>query len=83
MWLALSDDKGVPENEPGIESITFRAGQFILTPKVGYQIIDKPKLKVDATVGVRYWHLGERFHFNPILYNGFTTSQEWRMPWGA
>ena len=28
-------------------------------------------------MGVRYWHLGERFHFNPILYNGFTTSQDW------
>jgi len=77
MWLALSDDKGLPENEPGIESITFRAGQFILTPKVGYKIVDKPKLKVDGLMGVRYWHLGERFHFNPILYNGFTTSQDW------
>jgi hypothetical protein len=77
IWLALSDDKGVPENEPGVESITFRAGEFILTPKVGYKIIDKPKLNADFTVGVRYWHLGERFHFNPILYNGFTTSQDW------
>jgi hypothetical protein len=77
MWLALSDDKGLPENDPGIESITFRAGQFILTPKFGYQIIDTPKLKVDSLVGLRYWHLGERFHFNPVLYNGFTTSQNW------
>jgi hypothetical protein len=77
MWLALSDDKGLPENEPGVESITFRAGQFILTPKVGYKVIDKPKLKADVTAGVRYWHLGERFHFNPILYDGFTTSQSW------
>jgi len=32
---------------------------------------------VDGLVGARYWHLGERFHFNPILYNGFTTSQDW------
>jgi len=77
MWLALSDDKGLPENEPGIESITFRAGQFILTPKVGYKVIDRPKLKADITAGVRYWHLGERFHFNPVLYDGFTTSQNW------
>lgn len=77
MWLALSDGKGLPENEAGVESITFRAGQFILTPKVGYKVIDKPKLKADLTAGVRYWHLGERFHFNPVLYNGFTTSQDW------
>jgi hypothetical protein len=53
------------------------AGQFILTPKVGYKVIDKPKLKADLTAGVRYWHLGERYHFNPVLYNGFTTSQAW------
>jgi hypothetical protein len=77
MWIALSDDKGLPENEAGVESITFRAGQFILTPKLGYQIIDTPKLKVDSTVGLRYWHLGEKFHFNPVLYNGFSTSEGW------
>jgi hypothetical protein len=77
MWLALSDDKGLPENEAGVESITFRAGQFILTPKLGYRIVDTPKLKIDSTVGLRYWHLGERFHFNPVLYNGFSTSQNW------
>ena len=77
MWLALSDDKGLPENGPGFHSISFRAGQFILTPKLGYQIVDTPKLKADVTAGVRYWHLGERFHFNPVLINGFSTSQNW------
>jgi len=77
MWLALSDDKGLPENEAGVESISFRAGEFILTPKVGYQIVNTEKWKVDSLVGLRYWHLGERFHFNPVLYNGFTTSQNW------
>jgi hypothetical protein len=77
MWLALSDDKGLPENEAGVESISFRAGQFILTPKVGYQIVNTARWKVDSLVGLRYWHLGERLHFNPVLYNGFTTSQNW------
>jgi hypothetical protein len=77
MWVALSDDKGLPENEAGIESISFRSGQFILTPKVGYQIVDTPKLKVDSLVGLRYWHLGERLHFNPVLFNGVSTSQNW------
>ena len=77
MWLALSDDKGLPENEVGVESISFRAGQFILTPKVGYEIVDTDKWKVDSLVGLRYWHLGERIHFNPVLYNELTPSQNW------
>jgi len=77
MWLALSDDKGLPENEVGVESVSFRAGQFILTPKVGYQIVDTDKWKVDSLVGLRYWHLGERIHFNPVLYNELTPSQNW------
>ena len=77
MWIALSDYKATPENASGVESISFRAGQFILTPKVGYKLIDTPKLKVDSVVGLRYWHLGERFHFNPVVYNGFTVSQNW------
>jgi len=77
IWIALSDDKALPENEPGIESITARAGQFILTPKAGYQIIDMPKFKVDGLVGLRYWHLGQKFHFNPVLLNGVSASQDW------
>lgn len=77
MWVALSDDKGLPENVVGIESISFHVGQFILTPKAGYQIIDTPKLKVDGLAGLRYWHLGEELHFNPKLFNGVSRSQNW------
>jgi len=77
MWVALSDDKGLPENIVGIESISFHVGQFILTPKVDYEIIDTPKLKVDGLAGLRYWHLGEELHFNPKLFNGVSRSQNW------
>lgn len=69
--------QGVPANEDGIESISFRVGQFILSPKAGYDIIDTTKLKVDSRVGWRYWHLGERLHFNPVLFNGVSTSENW------
>lgn len=77
MWMRLSDNHGVPENEVGVQSIDFRAGQFLLTPEGGYRIIDKPKIKVDALAGLRYWHLGEKLTFSPTVFNGVTTSQNW------
>ena len=77
IWTVISDDKGVPLNELGVESITVRGGLFILTPKGGYRIIDTPKWKVDSLVGLRYWHLGEKVHFNPTLYQEQHTSQNW------
>ena len=77
VWTVISDDKGLPENELGVESISVRGGLFIFTSKAGYRIIDASKVKVDSLIGLRYWHLGERFHFNPTLYNEAHTSQNW------
>jgi len=48
MWLRLSDDKALPVNQVGITSIDARVGQFLLTPKVGYQIIDTPNSRLMA-----------------------------------
>ena len=36
----------------------FLESQIILTPKVGYRIVDKEHFKVDALIGFRYWHEG-------------------------
>jgi hypothetical protein len=77
MWVRLSDEKALPENEIGVDSIGASVGQFILTPKGGYQIIDTPRFKVEALVGMRYWHLGEKLKFNPTIYNGVSTSENW------
>jgi hypothetical protein len=77
MWVALSDDHGVPANPTNIQSISFRAGQFIMTPKVGYRVVNTDRFQVDALAGLRYWHLGESLHFNPPLLNGLSTSQNW------
>jgi len=77
MWIRLSDDHGVPLNEIGITGIDFRVGQFLLTPKVGYQVLDNPRLKIHALAGMRYWHLGQKLTFKPALFNGISTSQNW------
>jgi hypothetical protein len=50
--------------------------QSILTPKAGYQIVDQEKLKVDGTIGIRYWHLGESLSFQPADLNN-SQSANW------
>jgi hypothetical protein len=77
MWIRLSDNHSLPQNAAGVNSIDFRAGQFILTPGAGYRVVDKPNLKVDGLVGLRYWHLGEKLTFSPTIFNGVSTSQNW------
>lgn len=77
IWMKLSDDKGLPINELGVQSIKAKMTQFVLTPKVGYRVVDREKIKVDALVGLRYWHLGTSLNFVPTLFNGVSTSANW------
>jgi hypothetical protein len=77
VWAVVSAPKGLPLNEFGVDSVSFRSGQFIFTPKAGYEIIDTPKFKVDSLVGLRYWHLGEKLSFNPPVFNSVSASQGW------
>jgi hypothetical protein len=66
MWIKLSDDKAFPQSPfPGITSVKAKATETILTPKAGYRVVDSPKLKADALIGLRYWHVGENLSFQP------------------
>jgi len=77
MWMKLSDDKALPSNDIGVTSIKVKVRQFLLTPKVGYRVVDSEKLKVDAQVGLRYWHMGQTLEFQPQLFGGVSRSQNW------
>jgi hypothetical protein len=74
MWMRLKDEKSLPINEVGIESAEVKIHEFILTPAVGYRVVDKSKLKIDATAGFRYWHMSQDFAFNPTLIGGVSQS---------
>jgi hypothetical protein len=77
MWMRLSDEKALPVNEVGIQSVDVKVREFLLTPIVGYRVVDKKGIKVDATVGCRYWHLGESLEFKPSLVGGVSQSVNW------
>ncbi|MBB5326518.1 hypothetical protein [Tunturiibacter gelidoferens] len=66
MWIKLSDDTAIPEEAyPGVSTIKAKMTETIFTPKVGYRVVDSPKLQTDVLVGLRYWHLGENLSFQP------------------
>jgi hypothetical protein len=57
-WARLGTTQGIPLNDLGQTSLRFLQTQTVFTPKVGYRIVDTEHLKVDALVGLRYWHEG-------------------------
>jgi hypothetical protein len=77
MWMKLSDDKGLPLNELGIQSIKAKMTETMLTPKIGYRIADGKRVKVDALFGIRYWHVSTDFTLEPQIGNGFSQSANW------
>ncbi len=58
LWMKLGMDNGIPENDLGQSSINTHLTESILTPKLGYRVVDGEHLKVDVLGGIRYWYLG-------------------------
>jgi hypothetical protein len=77
VWMRLSDDKALPSLLTGITSVDVKLRQFVLTPKLYYRVVDQQKIKVDAMVGFRFFHIGEGLEFSPNLIGGVDASQNW------
>jgi hypothetical protein len=78
LWIRLSDSHALPFPGLGATSADVRVGELVWTSKIGYRVIDQKKLKADANVGARFWHLGQKLNFNPsILGINVNTSQNW------
>lgn len=77
LWIRLSDSRALPFPGLNATSADVRVGQFVWTSKIGYRLIDR-KVKADANLGVRYWHLGQSLTLNPsILGLNVNSSQSW------
>jgi outer membrane receptor protein involved in Fe transport len=77
-WVRLGDDRAI-DNIPTPTVANLKASEFVLTPKVGYRLIDLDRVKVDALVGLRYWHFGQSVSFTTTTLN-FSNSQNWVDP---
>jgi opacity protein-like surface antigen len=77
MWMKLSDNKALPVNDVA-QSIQAKMTETLLTPKIGYRIVDAKRIKVDALFGFRYWHLTTDLTLQPVqIRNGFSQSASW------
>ena len=65
VWVRLADEKALPPTNLGITSANFKATQFIVTPKIGFRLVNSEKVQIDALTGVRYWYFGETLSFSP------------------
>jgi len=69
LWITLSDTKtrvfALP-NAPQL-SAELKTRPVIFTPKIGYRLIDHPRIKIDGLTGFRFWHLGTTLSLTPNL----------------
>jgi hypothetical protein len=78
--LRLAADK---QPFPQLQAVTadITTHTVLLTPKIGFRLIDKEKIKIDGLTGIRYWHFGENLSFNPsALGLNLSASQNWVSP---
>lgn len=81
MWIRLGDDNAVPFPALNETTANMHMTEFLLTPKVGFRLIDAEKIKIDAMAGLRYWHLGESLNFEPsVLGLNFSGAQNFVDP---
>src|ERR1039457_3572968 len=65
LWMKLGVNNGIPENDFGQTSINTHLTESILTPKIGYRLVDAEHFKIDALAGIRYWYLGQNLTLEP------------------
>ena len=81
IWARFGDDKALPFPNVLATTADVKVDEFILTPKIGYRLLDQEKIKIDALTGFRYWHLGQNLQFSPSrLGLNLSGSQNWVDP---
>jgi len=81
VWVRLGDEKALPGSSLGATTANVKVKEFILTPKIGFRILNQEKLKIDALTGIRYWHVGQDLQFSPsILGLSISDTQNWVDP---
>lgn len=55
---------------------------YILDPEIYGRLVERPKISVDATAGIRYWHLSNTLNLRPGLLPAFqaTDTRDWVDP---
>jgi hypothetical protein len=76
MWIRLEDDKALPFPNLMATKAKLTGSELLLTPKIGYRLLNEERIKIDALTGFRYWHFSENLKFVPSNLNlNFSNSQ--------
>ena len=80
MWIRLGANNALPLTDVDVTA-KVRGSEFILTPKVGYRLVDSEIVKIDALTGFRYWYFGETLRLSTSANSvKFSSSQNWVDP---
>ncbi len=80
MWIRLGDNRALPLTDEVLNA-QVKGQEFILTPKIGYRLVDSEIVKIDALTGFRYWHFGESLRLSTSDNSvKFSSSQNWVDP---
>jgi hypothetical protein len=81
MYMRLGENQALPFPNLLATTANLTANLVILTPKVGFRLINGEKIKADFLTGFRYWYFGENLNFTPSrLGLNFSKSQNWVDP---
>jgi len=81
IWARFEDNKALPFPNLMVTTATIKGSEFILTPKIGFRLLDEEKIKAYGLAGFRYWHFDENLQFTPSRLNlNFSGSQNWVDP---
>ena len=81
MWIRLGANNALPLTDEAVTAHV-KGQEFILTPKIGYRLVDSEIVKIDALTGFRYWHFGAnlRLSTSETSTQTFSGSENWVDP---
>ncbi len=78
-WVKLANGTATPFTDITSNYVNVHLTESILTPMVGYRLLDGEHLKIDALGGIRYWYVSQNLQLigAPVPVPAFARSQSW------
>ena len=78
-WVKLADGVATPFTDVTSRYVNVHLTESILTPMVGYRLLDAEHFKIDALGGLRYWYVGQNLQLigTAVPVPAFVRSANW------
>jgi len=78
-WVKLADGVATPFTDVTSRFVNVHLTESILTPMVGYRLLDSEHFKIDALGGLRYWYVGQNLQLigTAVPVPAFVRSANW------